>query len=108
MLHARHLFGSIGLLAILALPWAAVAAPPSCKDILAGKSYSCQSISDLGANAFCVRFISPGSVSANFDANILGGTFGCACSPLGTPAKPRFNEGSRDKGPIAITATYRT
>jgi hypothetical protein len=91
MLDARHLLGSIGLLSILASPWAAVAASPTCKDILVGKSYNCQSISDLGPNAFCVRFIAPGSVSVNFDASVLGGTFGCSCSPLGTPLRPKFN-----------------
>jgi hypothetical protein len=91
MLGAHRFLGSIGLAWILITPWGTFAASPSCKDILSGKSYDCLAISDLGSNGFCVRFISPGSVSTKFDASLLGGTFGCSCAPLGTPERPKFN-----------------
>ena len=71
----------------------AFAASRSCKDILANKSYDCQTLQDPdGSSAFCVRFVVPGTVSSKFDASVLGGTFGCSCDPSGTPRRPKFNK----------------
>lgn len=74
----------------------AFAASRSCKDNLGNKSYDCLAISDLdGFTDFCVRFVVPGTVSAKFDASMLGATFGCSCDPFGKPRRPNFNVSHR-------------
>jgi hypothetical protein len=66
---------------------------PNCQTKLDNNAYDCEVKSSFGSPFMsCFQFVSPGSVSDNFDLDVSGlGDLGCSCNPTGTFNKPKFN-----------------
>jgi hypothetical protein len=66
----------------------------NCQTKLDNKAYDCEVKSSFGSPfESCIQFLSPGSLSANFDLVVvgLGQQLGCSCNPTGSFKSPRFN-----------------
>jgi hypothetical protein len=65
----------------------------NCQTKLGNKAYNCNVVSSSGSNGTtCFQFVSPGSMSSNFDLIVRGtGTLGCSCKATGSISNPTFN-----------------
>lgn len=68
-------------------------ARPNCQDILNNNTYRCEGKTSSGAEGtLCLRFVSPGVFSSNFDLDFGEVKLGCSCKPQGSFKRPKFNE----------------